>query len=271
LEVRSGPYRTQVPLVAAAARPPGRILVVLPALTWQGLGTGDEDGDGVPDTLDAGGPVQLQRPFAAGLPADFADEAALLSYLDHAHLQYDLTTDLGLNDGVGPGLFGRRGVVFAGSERWVPSSLAGPLRSYVEQGGHVLSVGIDSLQRSVTISGAQALNPGAPAVTDILGAERGPVRSGGGVILSIKDELGIFTGTSGAFGSGAYQPFTRPPTPGQEIVSAAGTSDTSAAIAGYRLGRGIVVDIGLVGFGPSLAGSVDAQELTHQLWKVLGS
>ena len=106
------------------AIPPRGILVVLPALTWQGQNVADDNGDGIPDTLDTGGPVSLARPLAAGLPAGFADEAAFLAYLDHAHLPYDLTTDLGLIDGVGPGLFGHAGVVFAG-RRAVGAAVAG--------------------------------------------------------------------------------------------------------------------------------------------------
>jgi len=54
-----------------------------------------------------------------GLP----DEEAFLAYLNKAHLPYDLTTDLGLIEGDGPQLDGYKGVVFAGSERWVPASL----------------------------------------------------------------------------------------------------------------------------------------------------
>jgi hypothetical protein len=270
LALRSGPYGTEVPLVASE-RPSARILVVLPALTWQGTNPGDEDGDGLPDTLDAGRTVQLQRPLVGGLPSDFSGEAAFLAYLDHAHLGYDLTTDLGLIDGIGPGLFGHKAIVFAGSERWLPSSLSGPLRTYVQAGGRVLSLGVDSMQRNVTVKGGQALNPGAPAASDALGAQRGPITAGSGVILQISDGLGIFSGTSGAFGSGPYQPVTGIAPPAQQVISAAGTSSTSPAIAGYRLGRGMVVDIGLVGFGSSLATSVDDQELIRRLWTVLES
>jgi hypothetical protein len=269
LSLRSGAYRTSVPLVGAAARPSGRMLVVLPALTWQGRNPGDEDGDGMPDTLDAGTPIQLNRPLAKGLPTDFPDEAGLLAFLDSAHLQYDLTTDLGLIHGVGPALAKYRGVVLAGSERWTPTSLSGPLRTYVEQGGHLLSVGIDSLRRGVTVQGGEALSPSGPSATDVLGAEQAPVAVGNGVILVVHDALGIFNGTSGAFGSGRYQPIARVTPPGQ-IVSSAGTSSSSSAIVGYRLGRGIVVDVGLIGFGSNLAHGIDAQELVKRLWAVLG-
>jgi hypothetical protein len=271
LAIRSGSYQTEAPLVASSNHPRGGILVVLPALTWQGQNVADDDGDGIPDALDAGGPVSLTRPLAAGLPAGFTDEAAFLAYLDRAHLPYDLTTDLGLIDGVGPGMFGHFALVFAGAERWVPPSLATPLKSYLAKGGRVLSLGIDSLRRAVVVQGTKASDPSAPTQADVLGAEPGPVTSHStDSILVIRDGLGIFTGTSGAFqGFGAYQPFTGLSQPGQQILSAAGASSTTPSIIGYRFGRGIVIDVGLPGFGSSLAGSVDAQELTRRLWTIL--
>ncbi len=58
------------------------VLVVLPSITWWGLDPGDEDGDGVPDTLLDGSSVQLARPLVAGLPPGIGDEAGLLAYLD---------------------------------------------------------------------------------------------------------------------------------------------------------------------------------------------
>jgi len=171
LAIRSGSYQTEAPLVASSNHPRGGVLVVLPALTWQGQNVADDDGDGIPDALDAGGPVSLARPLAAGLPAGFIDEAAFLAYLDRAHLPYDLTTDLGLIDGVGPGMFGHSALVFAGAERWVPPSLATPLKSYLAKGGRVLSLGIDSLRRAVVVQGTKASDPSAPTQADVLGAE----------------------------------------------------------------------------------------------------
>ncbi len=253
LYVRSSTNRTAVPLVSNASGHRARILVVLPSLTWEGQIPGDEDGDGVPDTLDAGIPVRLSRVFATGLPAGLSDEEAFLAYLNKAHLAYDLTTDIGLIEGDGPALGSYKGIVFAGSERWVPDSLVSSLQAYVQHGGNVLSLGLDSFRRRVSLgrSGAtitQALDPTAPANPDALGANIGPiVNVGGGLsILTISDRLGIFTGTSQFFqGFNSYQQIT----PTVKTLSSAGPSTTSAvAIAGYKLGSGTVVEIGLVGF-----------------------
>jgi FlgD Ig-like domain len=268
LTLSYGPYRTAVPLLASSPRPQG-VLVVLPALTWQGLNPGDEDGDGLPDTLPAGYPVRLARPYADGLPADVADEAALIEYLDRFHRPYDLTTDLALIEHVGPALAGHAAVVLAGSERWVPPSLVSALRSYVLGGGHVLSLGLDSLRGRVDLRGGYALNPSGTGSADALGASFGPLAQGGGLITVASDDLGIFSGTSGALTiPGAYQPITGVARPG-EIASSAVTSSGAQPIVGYRLGDGVVVDVALKDFAASLAGNVDAQEVLSRIWTVL--
>ena len=269
LTLQSGPHVTRVPVVAHAARP-GRVLVVLPALTWQGLNPMDDNGDGLPDTLSSGQTIELRRPYVDGLPAGFGDEAALLSYLDSSHHSYDLNTDLGLIDHVGPALAGHRLVILAGSEDWLPVSLLGALRSYVAAGGHVLSLGIGSLLRAVTISGGDARSPAAPSSTDALGARPRPVvRKNSEFIGVLIDGLGIFSSTSGVFsGFDSYQPFA-PLVSGEAVASEAGVSSTSPSIIGYRLGRGAVVDVGLPGFASRLAHDLDAKELIDEVWTVL--
>jgi hypothetical protein len=273
LALRRGAHRTVVPLVASAGRRAGRakVLVVLPALTWQGMNPVDDDNDGIPNTLTAGQPIRLARPLVDGLPAGFAGEAALISHLRGARLPFDLTTDLGLLQNVGPKLGGHRGVVLAGDERWLPESFGSTLSTFVEQGGHVLSLGIDSLRRSVTVSGDQALDPGPSHATDFLLAKPGRVvPAHGALILVDKDGLNIFRGTSGALrGYRSYQPIVAVAAPAA-IVSAAGASNAEPSVVGYRLGHGVVVDIGLPGFASSLRHDLDASELLASVWKLLG-
>ncbi|MGZ4173405.1 MAG: N,N-dimethylformamidase beta subunit family domain-containing protein, partial [Solirubrobacteraceae bacterium] len=273
LALESGPHRTAVPIVVRSARTTGGgILVVLPALTWQAENPVDDDGDGMPNTLDTGGPVSLERVLANGLPAGFAGEAGLLAYLDRAHVPYDLTTDTGLISGSGPGLGGHSGVVLAGAERWLPSAQSAALRAYVQNGGQVHSLGIGSLLRGVTVQtgpqGAEAVNPGAPSSSDPFGARPGVLTPSSAETLVIRDDLGLFTGTSGALpGFRSYVSITPPSTASQ--VSSAGVTSAAASIVGYRLGRGIVVEIGLPGFGARIAGSLDVQELTRRIWTIL--
>src|SRR5581483_7859722 len=274
LSLRSGSYRTEVPLVARAATGRAKILVVLPALTWQGLNQADDPPfDGVPNTLSDGGPVLLQRPLARGLPSGFADEEALLAYLDQAHLGYDLTTDMALIDGTGQTLSGHTGVVLAGDERWLPQSLLVGLRAYARNGGHVLSLGIESLQATVRVRlgrAPEAFDPTQPGGADALEAHPGRLVTGNkDLITVVRDGLGIFASTSGAFsGYSSFEPLTPPA--GSHSVSEAAAATDGPSIAGYTLGRGSVVNIGLVGFGSSLGHNVDAQELVSKLWSVLG-
>ncbi len=272
LALRSGPYRTVVPIVASlptASRRP-KVLVVLPALTWQGLNPVDDDGDGLPNTLSAGGPISLLRPLVNGFPAGGVDEAGLLAYLDRTRRSYDVTTDVGLLEGFGPTVQGHSGVVLAGSELWLPSSLQSTLRAYVQNGGHVMSLGIDSLRRSVTVQGQRALHPSKPAAQDAFGANPGPlVVHDQQLITVIHDRLGIFKTTSGAFpGFGSYQPVRSVAAPGK-VMSSAGVTNDALAVVGYDLGRGTVVDVGLVNFGSRLAHNIDAQELVDGVWKLL--
>ena len=275
LAVRWGSHRTVVPLIAGGTSGSaggsgsgggsGRVLVVLPELTWQGLNPVDDDGDGIPNTLALGQPIRLARPLVDGIPAGFADEAAFVAHLRSAGLPFALTTDTAL-----PSLSRYTGVVLAGSERWLPASIGSSLSTYVEQGGHVLSLGIDSLRRSVRLTGDQALDPGAPHAVDDLLARPGTVRSTrGSLILVDRDRLHIFSGTSQALqGFRRYQSFGPVSAPAR-LLSSAGLTSSSPTVIGYRLGRGDVVDIGLPGFGSSLAHNVDAQELVARVWKLL--
>jgi hypothetical protein len=276
LAIRTPGHRTVVPLVAALTRASGsshHILVVLPALTWQGENPVDDNDDGFPDTLVSGGPILLDRPLADGLPAGFAGEAALLTYLARAGLSYDLTTDVALADGSGPALTGHSGVVFAGPELWLASDLATALQRYVEQGGRVLTLGADSLRRTATVkqtaAGLEARDPSPAAATGVLDARLGPVVSHNAeAIVPIRDGLGLFNGTSGTFdGFGSFQLIaTVAPA---RTVAEAGTTAETPSIVGYRLGSGIVVDIGLPAFTTSLAHDIDTQELIRRLWTIL--
>src|SRR4051812_13408386 len=152
--VTSGGRRAVWPLAVQGPSRPGsrRPLVVLPAITWQGLNPVDDDVDGFADTLATARSVGLGRPFDKGrLPAGFWGRVApLLRFLDRRHLPYDLTTDVALVGADGSRLRSASGVVFAGSERWLTSGLQRALRTYVDDGGRVVSFGQDAFRREVT-------------------------------------------------------------------------------------------------------------------------
>ena len=160
LSVRSGRYSARVPfLVQAQER--AKLLVVAPMLSWLGVDKVDDDGDGLPNTLENGGPVQWPRVLtAAGAAAAFETETApLLVFLDRARIRYDLTSDLALARSRDPRATDREGVMLAGSLRWVPRPLARRLRRYVEDGGRLASFGTESLRRGVRVGPASRSRP----------------------------------------------------------------------------------------------------------------
>lgn len=272
--------RTSVPIVVRTTRPRA-VLVVLPALTWQGLNRVDDDGDGLPNTLDAGpgATVRLARPFAHGLPASIAErEGALLRFLDDELLRYDLTTDVALATGGGPPLGAHRGVVLAGDMRWITPEVRDKLRRYVRDGGKVWSLGVDSLRREARLrDGRTLVDPTAPRPTDPLGARpRQPlVRVEEGETAEITTyeddpELGLFEGTSGAFaGYDEYETLAGL-APGARLLAAAGAEAGVPVVAAWRLGEGVAVHTGL----PQLAtramdGDLDAAALARRIWQIM--
>jgi hypothetical protein len=119
-EVRAGRTSadtTGVPF-AVQGTEPGRILVVLPMLTWFGSSEIDDGRDGLPDTLESGAPTAWPR-LLTGLPASLPDEVApVLVFLDRERLRYDITTDLTLAASRSALSRSRRGVLLPGPLRW---------------------------------------------------------------------------------------------------------------------------------------------------------
>jgi flagellar hook assembly protein FlgD len=281
LSLHWGSHRTAVPIVAGATGAGSgsggssgvghrRVLVVLPALTWQGLNPVDDDGDGTPNLLSGGGPIQIERPFTRGLPAGFSAEAALIHYLHASGLQFTLTTDLSLISGGASLLSHYSGVVFAGSERWLPANTGAVLSTWVEHGGHVLSFGIGALQRTVTIAGGEASDPSGPHSVDLLLARPGRVQATGGSLLLVQHNgQGLFPGgVQELTGFRRFQAFGPVQAPAR-LLTSVGVSAQSPAVIGYRLGSGAVVDVGLPGFGDVVAHNVTAKELVAHVWKFL--
>ncbi len=273
LTITAGPYSTAVPLVASAtgaraAR--ARVLVVLPMLTWQGENPVDDTGDGVPSTLTDGDRIALERPFALGLPVSFRQDAALISYLNSQGYHFQLTTDLALARGVGPSLVDHWGVALAGSETWLPSSLAGSLKAFVEHGGRVLSLGTDALAGTSVLSGYPS-DPSADAPrtsdVDLFGAKHGPLtKTGGDLITELEDQLDILNVAPAFSGFKAFEPVEPP---AGVKASLAGIADGAPAVAAFELGTGYVVEVGLPDFNSTLAADVDSQELLNRIWQLL--
>lgn len=279
LTVAAGAHRTRVPLVVRAdAR--RRVLVVLPALTWQALNPVDDDGDGMPNVLTAGGhaTARLARPFARGLPPSIATgEGALLRFLDAELKRYDLTTDVALATVRGPTLDGHRGVILAGDLRWITPELRRLLRGYVERGGRVWSLGTDALRRQVRLRDGVLSHPSAPVPTDALGArpQQPLVDNDDDVPLVVfqEGEIDLFAGTGGWFAGFDRWEALASLTPSAELSDAAGpeAQPGTAVIASWRLGDGLAIRTGLPQLPQRLLdGDDEARALVRRIWTILG-
>ena len=275
LQASRGAFTTRVPVPVQG---PGRqpVLVVLPYMTWQGRNPVDDDGDGLPDELDFGLGVRGARPFAgAGLPVGFLhSEAPTLRWLDRTGRRYDLTTDLALALGQGPQLTGHRGVLIPGDMRWVTRRLGEQLRAFVRAGGHVASLGTDSLLRRVRISPSGRLYaPQAPSSADVFGARLRPLASGTITLQSFTDDLQLFADSSGTYGPFSRYEQTRAVGPDADLaadaVIASGGTLGRPVIVAVRYGKGIVIRTGLPELPDKLAAGGPVETLMARVWTLL--
>jgi hypothetical protein len=264
LEVRTRARRVTVPFaVQGAERRP--VLVVLPVMTWQGRNPVDDDGDGLPNLLDRGLPARLGRVLAGdGLPAGFATrDAPLLAWLARTGRRFDVTTDVAVAAGAGPRIAGHAGVILPSDTRWLPARVQQRLRRFVRGGGTLLSLGVDSLRRSVRVSPrGRLLDPTPAAPTDLFGARLGPLqRPRAPVALTeASDRIELFTGTNGEFpGWWLLEPLAAVGGQGRLVASAL-TEAERASITAVRFGRGLVLRYGL----PELAGRLTRDETDTQ-------
>ncbi|MBA3328077.1 MAG: hypothetical protein H0T43_07230 [Solirubrobacterales bacterium] len=276
-EVRTRTRKVAAPLVVQSQQERD-VLVVLPATTWQGRNPVDDDGDGRPDTLDAGLDVRLGRPYVKdGLPDQVPEhEALLLAHLDREGRRYDITTDVALARGAGPRLRGHRGVVLAGDTRWLDGGLARSLRRWVRGGGRLLSVGTGSLRRTAELTpGGRAIDPTLPTVRDLFGARLAPVEREAVVLTNVIDEIDLFTGTEGQFaGIEAFEETTGVGRGASLVAAAAATGEGPArprnVIVALRVRDGLVIRPGLPGLPARLRDDVELAGLLERAWTLVG-
>lgn len=270
LRVRAGGHRGIVP-IAVDGRRSAKVLVVLPAITWQGRNPLDDDRDGFPDTLDSAGSVLVERGFAhARLPEGLESRVApILRFLDEQRLRYDLTTDLALARGQGPQLDGRTGLLFPGSERWLTEDLDRRLREYVEGGGRVASFGVDSFRRRVRLAGDALAEPSAPELRNVFGEEVAKVSVPEAPLTVTSDSIAMFDRTDGFVGLFERLELSRSLAAGLELVAAAGRDAEHPAFVVYRLGDGLVLRAGAPGWARQLEPGSEIARVTERTWKLL--
>jgi hypothetical protein len=280
VRVRAGRQRAVWPLAVAglpqsrraAERP--RPLVVLPAMSWQGLNPVDDDLDGFADSLPAGRSVGLTRPFrTGGLPPRFSAEVGpLLRYLDRERLAYDLTTDVSLARGEGPALGNAPGVALAGSALWLPESLMRRLRDEVADGLRLASFGADALRRTVRLRGDRLSDPSGRRRVDAFGESTSLLRTSSAPLSVFQDGLGLFEDLDAFFGDfTVFEESGGLPTESRRIASAGRDPRTPAFVA-YGVGGGLVIRTGTPQWARELEEARLGEEVpavTNRIWRLL--
>jgi hypothetical protein len=271
-EARTRDRATQVPVPVDDARD-NRVLVVLPATTWNGRNRVDDDGDGLPNTLELGVGVRLERVFAApGLPAGVErDEGPLLAALHRRGLRFDLTTDVALAVGRGPQLAGHRGVLVAGDAVWLTEDVRRALRAFVAGGGTLASLGTGSLRSEVRQTPRRLVDPTAAGPVDLFGARLAPVRRRT-VPVAIRDDdpkVQLFAGEEGLFPR--VEAWEETVDPGREArpFAVAVTPDDRPVVVGARFGDGLVLRTGIPGFATRVSRDPASRELLGRIWTLL--
>jgi hypothetical protein len=279
VRVRSGDRRAVWPLaVAGLPQKKGaaerRPLVILPAITWQGLNPVDYDHDGFPESFPKARVLGLDRPFeGGGMPEGFdAEVAPLLLYLDRERLAYDLTTDVSLARGEGPALGNAPGAAFAGSALWLTEPLMRRLRDEVGDGLRVASFGADALRRSVRLSGDRISDPRRQRA-NAFGESTELSETSNAPLTVFEDGLGLFAGLDQFIGDFTVFDQSRGLPSGARSIAAAGRDPDEPAFVAYGLGGGIVIRSGTPQWARQLEESALSDEVpavTRRIWRVLG-
>jgi hypothetical protein len=280
VRVRAGDHRAVWPLAVAglpqsrraAERP--RPLLVLPAISWQGLNRVDDDLDGFADSLPDGRAVGLDRPFeGGGLPPRFSAEVGpLLRYLDRERLAYDLTTDVSLARGEGPALGNAPGVAFAGSALWLPEPLLRQLRDEVSDGLRVASFGVDALRRTVELRGERLEDPGPRRRTDAFGESSALLRTSSSPLTVFEDGLGLFEGLDSFIGDfTVFEESGGLPSAARQLATA-GRDPSRPAFVAFGLDGGLVIRSGTAQWARELEEeslSDEVPAVTLRIWRLL--
>jgi hypothetical protein len=270
LTLEVGNHRYVTPF-AVQARRRGRVLVVLPALTWQARNELDTNGDGFSDLLPQDKAVSLRRPFArGGFPPGFTvRESPLLSELDRGHRRYDITTDLALASQTRPPRR-YRGVLFAAAPEFFPRELGRLARSYVEGGGRLAWLGTGGFTSTVRVGSRQIerITASGSARRNSLGERLRSLRARGPLAV-LNDRIRFFSGVGPAFGPFPGLEQSRALPPGARLLASAGHEAARPSLVVYRLRRGVVARVGVDGFARASTDSPDVARIMRRLWLLL--
>jgi hypothetical protein len=251
------------------------VLVVVPAMTWQGQNPVDSNRDGWPDTLDSGDDVPLARSFVHGRPPRSIAALTLptLEFLTRIRANYDLTTDVALAAGKTPGIPNHNGVLLAGSERWLTPKTNLQLRRFVAGGGTVVSLGEDALRRGVDLRKGELVDPTRRRRADIFGERTTSFSSPDAPLVLSQDKLNIFGGSDGFIGS--FTKFERSDAldPKAALLTAGGratpTGQAKPDFVAYTLGKGLVIRTGTEQWASQLGASPEVANAMRRMWTLL--
>ena len=204
------------------------VLVVLPVTTWQGLNPVDDDGDGRPNTLGAGLPVRVARPFVKdGLPAaDPPPARRCCSPSSTARATATTSRPTSRSRAArAASSAGYRGVILAGDTRWLDVRVARRCAASCATAGACCRSARDSLRRTRDADAGRARDrpDAADAARPLRRAPAADRAPGPLTLVNITDGIDLFAGTAGQFaGIGAFE---------QTIDVRGGTSAIAAAAA----------------------------------------
>ena len=269
LSIRAGRHRYETPL-AVQGRRRGRVLVVLPATTWEARNELDADGDGFGDQLPLDATVSRRRAFAGtGLPPGFtAREAPLLAFLDRARLRYDITTDLALARGGTRAAKRYRGVLFAAAPRFFSSQLGELSRSYLDHGGRMAWLGTGGFTAPVQVTQTTIAGGKPSAGANYFGEHLRDVHARGALAF-LSDRIEFFRGIGTAFGPFASLEQSARLPAGARLLASAGHEANRPSLVVYRQRSGVVVRVGVDGFARAARGSGDVTRIMRRLWTLL--
>jgi hypothetical protein len=270
LDLRVGQHRYRTPF-AVRARRRARVVVVLPATTWQARNELDANGDGFGDRIAEDRQVSLTRPFAAGgLPAGFeTSEASLLLSLDRARRRYEISTDLELARSGPRARIRGRGILFAGAPRFFSEDVGRLLRSHVRAGGRLAWLGSGGFTQPVEV-GKDEIRSKTAGTADLnfLGERLHRVREEA-LLTVLGDRIGFFRGVGGAFGPfRSLEESAGLPRRARLLASAGPEADRPALVV-YRESSGVVARVGVEGFARAAGDSPAVARIMRRLWTLV--
>lgn len=239
------------------------VTVVYPAIAWQATNPVDLTGDGFGDPFQSL-PAGKQQRIASdrklvtpgGPPRWRTAEGAIADFIanDDNAPSVEATTDFALAADPETALKGRDALLFAGDERWITPQLGAALRRFVDRGGKVAFFAPEAFRRTVRISAETISGPSDRLERDIFGEAIDDTTVAPAPLVAFADELGLLQGPTGLFIDFEQ---SRSRARAAEVLTAAGREEGKPALVAYKLGKGLVIRVGVPGWQAELIGTGD--------------